>query len=86
MLTLNCAGVGFRCRMRLEKMNLDLSRETGSTLIAQLPYMAKWAAGEPDDLQGLGGRAMLREHVKAGRSVRRARVVSEPLSDDQRWS
>ena len=29
---------------------------------------------------------MLREHVKAGRSVRRARIVSEPLSDYQRWS
>ena len=29
---------------------------------------------------------MLREHVKAGKSVRRARVVSEPLSDYQRWS
>jgi hypothetical protein len=27
----------------------------------------------------------LREHVRAGKSVRRARVVSEPLSDYQRW-
>ena len=32
------------------------------------------------------GAARLRGHVKAGRSVRRARVVSEPLSDYQRWS
>jgi hypothetical protein len=53
----------------------------------ELPYMAKWAAGEPDDLQWLQGWcANLREHVKAGRSVRRARIVSEPLSDYQRWS
>jgi len=28
---------------------------------------------------------MLGEHVKAGKSVRRARIVSEPLSDYQRW-
>ena len=53
----------------------------------ELPYMAKWAAGEPDDLQWLRGWCtMLGEHVKAGKSVRRARIVSEPLSDYQRWS
>lgn len=53
----------------------------------ELPYMAKWAAGEPDDLGWLQGWCgSLREHTAAGRSVRRARVVSEPLSDYQRWS
>jgi hypothetical protein len=53
----------------------------------ELPYMAKWAAGEPDDLAWLGEWCQsLREHTTAGRSVRRARVVSEPLSDYQRWS
>jgi hypothetical protein len=49
--------------------------------------MARWAAGEPDDLQWLRGWCVtLGEHVKAGKSVRRARIVSEPLSDYQRWS
>jgi hypothetical protein len=53
----------------------------------ELPHMAKWAAGEPDDLEWLRDwSSTVREHVKAGRSVRRARVVSEPLSDYQRWS
>jgi hypothetical protein len=53
----------------------------------ELPHMARWAAAEPDDLEWLQGWcAILRGHVKAGRSVRRARVVSEPLSDYQRWS
>lgn len=53
----------------------------------ELPYMAKWAAGELDDLEWLQGWcASLREHTAAGRSVRRARIVSEPLSDYQRWS
>jgi hypothetical protein len=32
------------------------------------------------------GAPPLREHVKARKSVRRARIVSEPLSDYQRWS
>jgi hypothetical protein len=53
----------------------------------QLPYLARWAAGEPDDLEWLGGWcATLRGHARARRSVRRARIVSEPLSDYQRWS
>jgi hypothetical protein len=53
----------------------------------ELPHMAKWAAGEPDDLDWLQGWcATLRAAAKAGKSARRARVVSEPLSDYQRWS
>jgi hypothetical protein len=53
----------------------------------ELPYMAKWARGEPDDLAWLEEWCQeLRDHVRAGRSIRRARVVSEPLSDYQRWS
>jgi hypothetical protein len=53
----------------------------------ELPYMAKWARGEHDDLSWLDEWCEeLREHVRAGRSVRRARIVSEPLSDYQRWS
>jgi hypothetical protein len=53
----------------------------------ELPYMAKWAAGEPDDLHWLDDWCdTLREHTGAGRSTRRARIVSEPLSEYQRWS
>ncbi|MGK8558422.1 DUF6879 family protein [Nocardia gipuzkoensis] len=53
----------------------------------ELPHMAKWAVGEADDLEWLQDWcATLRKHVAAGRSVRRARIVSEPLSDYQRWS
>ncbi|WP_194829613.1 DUF6879 family protein [Nocardia sp. XZ_19_231] len=53
----------------------------------ELPYMAKWAAGEHDDLTWLDDWcANLRRHADAGRTVRRARIVSEPLSAYQRWS
>lgn len=53
----------------------------------ELPYMAKWAAGDPDDLEWLQDWcSTLRDHVSAGKSVRRARIVSEPLSDYQHWS
>jgi hypothetical protein len=68
-----------------ESLHLE-TRDTYGTAV-ELPYMAKWAAGKPDDLEWLQGWcATLREHVKAGRLVRRARIVSEPLSDYQRWS
>lgn len=53
----------------------------------ELPHMAKWRRGEHDDLAWLGWWSeMLRGHTTAGRTCRRARVVSEPLSDYQRWT
>jgi hypothetical protein len=53
----------------------------------ELPHMAKWRRGEPDDFGWLGWwLEMLRGHRAAGRTCRRARVVSEPLSDYQRWT
>ena len=68
-----------------EALHLEMRDAYGTAV--ELPHMAKWASGEPDDLQWLQGWcATLREHVKAGKCVRRARVVSEPLSDYQRWS
>lgn len=68
-----------------EAIHLE-TRDAYGTAI-ELPHMAQWAAGEPDDLEWLQEWcATLRAHVKAGRSVRRARIVSEPLSDYQRWS
>lgn len=68
-----------------ETVHLEMRDAYGTAV--ELPYMAKWAAGEPDDLEWLQGWCTtLREHVKAGRSVRRARIVSEPLSEYQRWS
>ena len=68
-----------------EAAHLEMRDAYGTA--TELPHMARWAAGEPDDLQWLQGWCgTLRGHVTAGRSVRRARVVSEPLSDYQRWS
>jgi hypothetical protein len=53
----------------------------------ELPHMAKWARGERDDYAWLGWWLdMLRSHRAAGRTCRRARVVSEPLSTYQQWT
>lgn len=68
-----------------EAVHLEMRDAYGTAV--ELPHMAQWQAGEPDDLEWLQGWcAVLREHARAGRSVRRARIVSEPLSDYQRWS
>jgi hypothetical protein len=62
------------------------TRDTYGTEV-ELPPMAKWRRGEPDDLAWLGWwLEMLRGHVAAGRTCRRARIVSEPLSEYQRWT
>jgi hypothetical protein len=70
-----------------EREALHLETRDAYGTAVELPHMAKWAAGEHDDLEWLQEWcSMLREHVKAGRLVRRARIISEPLSDYQRWS
>lgn len=76
-----------RLLVSFERDAIHLETRDAYGTAVELPHMARWAAGEPDDLAWLQGWcASLREHVKAGRSVRRARIVSEPLSDYQRWS
>ncbi len=53
----------------------------------ELPHMAQWKAGELDDLGWMRDYCdTVRAHVAAGRTIRRARIVSEPLSEYQRWS
>lgn len=68
-----------------EAMHLEMRDSYGTAV--ELPHLAKWAAGEPDDLAWLHGWCeTLRQHVNAGRSVRRVRIVSAPLSEYQLWS
>lgn len=70
-----------------ERGSIHLETRDAYGTAVELPHMAKWAAGEPDDLEWLQDWcSTLREHVQARKSVRRARLVSEPLSDYQRWS
>jgi len=60
-----------------EAVHLEMRDAYGTAV--ELPHIAKWAAGEPDDLEWLKSWcATLHRHAAAGRSVRRARIVSEP--------
>ena len=68
-----------------EALHLEMRDSYGTEI--ELPYMAKWAAGEPDDLEWLRGWCdLVRDATRSGKTFRRAHVVSEPLSDYQRWS
>jgi hypothetical protein len=70
---------------RREALHLEMRDSYGTQ--AELPHMAKWAAGEPDDLEWLRPWCRrVRNAVGTGKGFRRASVVGEPLSDYQRWS
>lgn len=71
--------------VKREALHLEMRDSYGTE--AEIPHLAKWAAGEPDDLSWLQPWCTLvRDATKAGRTFRRARVVSEPFSDYQRWA
>jgi hypothetical protein len=62
------------------------TRDSYGTEIEQ-PHWAKWRRGEPDDSDWLDWYLdVLRGHRAAGRTCRRARIVSEPVSEYQRWT
>src|SRR5260370_254345 len=68
-----------------EAIHLE-TRDAYGTAV-ELPHMAKWAAGEPDDLEWLQGWcATLRAHVRAGKAVRRRPIRSEPTTAYQPWA
>jgi hypothetical protein len=68
-----------------EALHLEMRDSYGTE--AESPHMAKWAAGEPDDLEWLRPWCeQVQAAVATGKVLQRASVVSEPLSDYQRWS
>jgi hypothetical protein len=68
-----------------EALHLEMRDSYGTE--AEIPHLAKWGAGEPDDLGWLQPWCtQVRDATTAGKRFRRARVVSEPLSDYQRWA
>ena len=67
-------------KVRREALHLEMRDSYGTE--AEIPHLAKWAAGEPDDLGWLTPWCTLvRDAIAAGKAFRRARIVSEPLSD-----
>jgi len=72
-------------RFDRESVHLEMRDAYGTEV--ELPRMAAWSAGEPDDYGWLQPWCDdLRRFVAEGKTVRRARLVSEPLSTYRRWS
>lgn len=72
-------------RFDRESVHLEMRDAYGTEV--ELPRMAAWAAGVPDDYEWLQPWCDdLRKFVADGKSVRRARIVSEPLSTYRQWS
>lgn len=68
-----------------EALHLE-ARDAYGTQV-EIPHLARWAAGEPDDLEWLTPWCdNVRAGVAEGKRFRRARIVSEPLSEYQQWS
>src|SRR5918992_1144730 len=67
-----------------EALHLEMRDSYGTA--AEIPHLAKWEAGEPDDTDWLQPWFdTVRAGTNAGKVFRRARIVSEPLSEYQRW-
>lgn len=72
-------------RFRHEALHLEMRDAYGTAV--ELPHLAKWLAGEPDeDTSWLEPWFdTVRAGTRSGKVFRRARIVSEPVSDYQRW-
>ena len=72
-------------KVKREALHLEMRDSYGTE--AEIPHLARWAAGEPDDLGWLAPWcSLVRDATADGKAFRRARIVSEPLSDYQRWA
>jgi len=67
-----------------EALHLEMRDAYGTAV--ELPHLRKWLNGEPDSLDWLQDWFdTVRAGTAAGKSFRRARIVSEPVSEYQRW-
>jgi hypothetical protein len=75
---------GLFTSFKREALHLEMRDSYGTA--AEIPHLRKWEDGEPDDTQWLQPWFdLVRAGTQAGQAFRRARVVSEPISDYQRW-
>jgi hypothetical protein len=67
-----------------EALHLEM-RDTYGTQIER-PHLDRWKTGEPDDLEWLQPWInLVRDATRAGKRFRRARIISEPVTDYIRW-
>jgi hypothetical protein len=69
---------------RREALHLEM-RDTYGTQVER-PHWKKWEDGQQDDCDWLKSWFdTVKSSVRAGKVVRRARIISEPITEYQRW-
>lgn len=67
-----------------EALHLEMRDAYGTAV--ELPHLRRWLDGEPDDTEWLQSWfETVRAGTEAGKAFRRARIVSEPVSEYQQW-
>jgi hypothetical protein len=67
-----------------EALHLEMRDAYGTAV--ELPHLRKWLNGEPDDTEWLESWFdTVRAGTAADKTFRRARIVSEPVSEYQQW-
>jgi hypothetical protein len=67
-----------------EALHLEMRDSYGTA--AEIPHLRRWEAGEPDDTDWLQSWFdLVSAGTQAGKVFRRARIVSEPISNYQKW-
>lgn len=67
-----------------EALHLEMRDSYGTA--EEIPHLRKWEAGEPDDADWLQPWFdLVSDGTQADKVFRRARIVSEPISDYQKW-
>src|SRR6266536_3287324 len=76
---------GLFASFRRDALHLEMRDAYGTAV--ELPHLARWEAGAPDEDTGWlePWFATVRAGTAAGKTFRRARIVSEPLCSYQRW-
>lgn len=68
-----------------EALHLEMRDSYGTAV--ELPHLRKWEAGEPDETEWLQPWFdRVSAGTQTGKVFRRARIVSEPISDYQKWA
>lgn len=69
---------------RREALHLEMRDSYGTA--EEIPHLRKWEAGEPDDTDWIQPWLdLISAGRRAGKIFRRAHIVSEPISDYQKW-
>lgn len=68
-----------------EALHLEMRDSYGTDV--EIPHLRKWEAGEPDDTDWLQPWFdLVSAGTRVGKVFRRACIVSEPISDYQKWA